>query len=119
MPLVARPKQGEIWMVEFDPVRGEEIGKLRPAVVLSNEMAGKLALRFVAPVTDWKERYESYPWFAEIEPTRRNGHSKKSGADAFQCKSVSLERFARRIGIIEEDLFDDIVNRLNFCLRRI
>jgi len=30
-----RPKRGEIWLVEFEPQRGSEIQKTRPAEILS------------------------------------------------------------------------------------
>lgn len=30
-----RPKRGEIWLVEFEPQRGAEIQKTRPAEILS------------------------------------------------------------------------------------
>jgi mRNA-degrading endonuclease toxin of MazEF toxin-antitoxin module len=30
-----KPKRGEIWLVEFEPQRGAEIQKTRPAVVRS------------------------------------------------------------------------------------
>lgn len=98
-------------MVRFDPVIGDEIGKARPAVVLSNAEAGRLDLCFVCPITDWKDRYERYPWFTFLEPS--------SGADAFQCKSISLLRFLECRGRIGDDQFTDIIDRLNFCLRRL
>ncbi|MBM4055906.1 MAG: type II toxin-antitoxin system PemK/MazF family toxin [Planctomycetes bacterium] len=31
------PKRGEIWLVSLEPVIGREIGKTRPAVVISND----------------------------------------------------------------------------------
>jgi len=30
------PKRGEIWLVLLEPIVGSEIGKTRPAVVISN-----------------------------------------------------------------------------------
>jgi mRNA interferase MazF len=111
------PKHGEIWLVEFDPVIGDEIGKRRPAVVLSRPQAGILQLRYVCPVTDWKSWYEDFPWFRELIPTTSNGLRKRSGADAYQCKSVSLKRFSIRLGTLERDALDDIIRRLMYCLR--
>jgi len=32
------PKRGEIWLVQLDPTRGQEIQKTRPAVVISSEL---------------------------------------------------------------------------------
>lgn len=48
------PLRGEIWMVNFDPTVGREIKKTRPAVVVSSNAAGKLPIKLIAPITDWK-----------------------------------------------------------------
>ncbi len=48
-------------MVDFDPAVGAEIRKLRPAVVISVDAVGRLPLRLVVPVTDWKPSYAGYP----------------------------------------------------------
>jgi mRNA interferase MazF len=48
------PKRGEIWLVNFDPTIGAEIKKVRPAVVISSDAVGKLPIKLIAPVTDWK-----------------------------------------------------------------
>lgn len=46
-----KPKRGEIWLVDFDPTTGSEIGKRRPAVVVGIDGVGRLPLRIVVPVT--------------------------------------------------------------------
>jgi len=53
------------------------------------DTAGRLPLRDVVPVTDWKPQYAGYTWFTFIAATARSGLSKDSGADTFQVKSVS------------------------------
>lgn len=50
-------KQGEIWLINLDSTIGAEIHKTRPAVILNDNALGKLPLRVIAPLTDWKERY--------------------------------------------------------------
>ena len=52
------PKRGEIWLVNFDPTVGAEIQKTRPAVVVSSDSVGKIPLKLVAPITDWKKSFE-------------------------------------------------------------
>ena len=54
------PKRGEIWLVEFDPAVGAEIRKARQAVVMSVDSVGRLPLRIVVPITDWKPSYAGY-----------------------------------------------------------
>jgi mRNA interferase MazF len=65
MARVPAPKRGDVWLVDFDPAVGAEIRKIRPAVVISMDTIGRLPLRLVVPVTDWKPLYASLPWFVK------------------------------------------------------
>jgi len=109
-------KQGEIWWVEFDPSVGSETKKIRPAVVISDDSVGKLPLRVVVPITDWKEQYANYPWFTELQPSTSNGLTKASGADGFAVRSVSLERFSDKLGSVSAGELQDIHYTIVFCL---
>jgi mRNA interferase MazF len=40
------PRRGEIWLVNFDPTVGAEIKKIRLAIVISSDAAGKLPIAF-------------------------------------------------------------------------
>src|SRR5678816_1147454 len=54
MPIAPTPSRGDIWLVDFDPAVGAEIRKLRPSLVVSLPAVGRLPLRLVVPITDWK-----------------------------------------------------------------
>ena len=99
---MAMPEYGEVWRVRLDPTEGDEIGKTRPAVVINMNGMGRLNLRVVVPITDWKDRYEKYPWMTRLEPDAENRLSKPSGADNFQIRSVSTNRFAARLGKLSD-----------------
>ena len=62
------PRLGEIWLVNFDPTIGTEIRKTRPAVVVSSDAVGRLPIKLVAPVTDWKEHFTPNIWHVRIDP---------------------------------------------------
>lgn len=111
-----KPKRGEVWDVNFDPSQGAEIGKRRPAVVISDDAIGRLPLRIVVPITDWKRDYSGYPWFVRLPPSKGSGLSKESGADAFQVKSISERRFARFRGALKPDQVDDIAAAIAICV---
>jgi len=91
-------QRGEIWLVNLDPTVGAEISKTRPALIVSDDNVGKLPLRVIAPITDWKERYAIAPWMIRIEPTSENGLFKLSAVDTFQLRSIARERFVKRLG---------------------
>jgi mRNA interferase MazF len=48
--------------VNFDPTLGTEIRKTRPAIVVSSDAVGRLPIKLVAPITDWKARYAPNVW---------------------------------------------------------
>ena len=97
-------KQGEIWQVRLEPTVGAEINKLRPALIINIDALGKLPLKIIAPITEWKEHYSNYPWMIKITPTEKNGLAKVSSVDCFQVRSVSVERFSGMLGSVEPDI---------------
>ncbi len=101
-------KQGEIWLINLDPAMGAEIKKTRPAIIVSDDSLGKLPLKVIVPLTDWKDKYVVAPWMVRIESNSKNGLNKVSSADCFQVRSVSQERFVKRIGSISETIIEDI-----------
>ena len=110
------PRRGEIWLIDFDPAVGAEIRKVRPAVVLSMDTIGRLPLRMVVPITDWKPQYGGFAWFVELPASPANGLVKPSGADAFQMKSVSDVRFIRRLGLLTAAELDEIASAIAMCV---
>lgn len=116
MATAPAPKRGEMWLVDFDPSTGAEIRKVRPAVVISMDSIGRLPLRMVVPVTDWKPPYAALPWFVELPATTANGLTKDSGADCFQTKSVSETRFVRRLGTVTTAQVDEIALAIGLCV---
>src|SRR5262245_59964277 len=110
------PVRGEVWWIRFDPATGDEIKKVRTAVVISENAIGRLRLKIVVPITEWKPRYANYPWFVYLAPTPTNGLTKDSGADAFQVKSVSETRFLDRLGELTAGQPDDIANAVAVCV---
>ncbi len=87
-------------MINLSPTVGAEMKKLRPAVIVNDDALGKLPLKIIVPITDWKEKFEKASWMVKLTPNAQNGLSKISSADCFQVRSVSINRFERKIGEI-------------------
>ena len=94
--------QGEIWMVNFEPSVGNEIQKLRPAIVVNDDRIGRFGIKIVVPITQWKEHYIDYPWIIKIIPDAINGLAKDSSIECFQIKSFAVDRFDKKIGKIDK-----------------
>ena len=109
-------RRGEIWLVTLEPTIGAEIGKTRPAVIVSDETVGILLLEVIVPITDWKERYTPRNWMVRLEPSSENGLAKVSAADCFQVRSISQQRFSRQLGTISETIMEEIAESLIIVL---
>ena len=104
-----KPKRGEIWRVNFDPTTGTEIKKIRPAVVISSDAVGKLPIKLVAPVTDWKEYFSGNLWHVKIEPDELNGLTKISAVDALQLRGMDTQRFVEKLGEVSAETLEQIL----------
>ncbi len=105
-------KQGDIWLINLDPTVGAEIKKTRPAIIVNDNTVGRLPLKIIVPLTDWKDRYDIAPWMVKIIPNKQNKLKKPSAADCFQVRSVSERRFVKRIGAIDTDILEQIKDGL-------
>jgi mRNA interferase MazF len=104
-------RRGDIVWVDLDPARGSEARKRRPAVVVSNDGANRMAAQLgrgvvtVVPVTTNTKNV--YP-FQVLLPARRCQLSRTSKAQAEQIRSVSFERIGAIAGHVPCDLLDDL-----------
>ncbi len=103
-----QPCRGEVWRVNFDPTMGDEMAKARPAIVVSSDAIGKLAIKTVVPVTTWKDRFADNLWMVRLEPDKANGLENVSAADALQMRGVAIERFIDKLGQVSSGVLDDI-----------
>lgn len=108
--------RGEIWLINLEPTLGKEIKKTRPAVIVNDDAIGILPLRVIVPITEWKERYSIAPWMVKLIPDSKNNLEKISSADCFQVRSVSKERFVKKIGTLSADIMKKITNALAVVL---
>lgn len=102
------PKRGEVWLVNFDPTVGDEIKKVRPAIVISSDSIGALRVKLVTPLTTWKDSFTGKLWLVPIAPSPQNGLSQKSVVDALQARGVALERFVEKKGRVSAIELEEI-----------
>lgn len=94
-------RRGEIRLVDFEPARGAESNKIRPAVIVSNDGANAVAERMgrgvltVVPVTSNTARV--YP-FQVLLPADECGLVRDSKVRAEQVRAVDIGRIGRRVG---------------------
>jgi mRNA interferase MazF len=85
-------RRGEVWWVDFDPARGGEIKKRRPALIVSNDLANRFLNRVqVVPLTSNTDRL--YPSEARVSI---QGAVSKAMAD--QLTTADKSRLMEKIG---------------------
>jgi len=113
---LSTPKRGEIWLVDLNPTKGQEIQKTRPVVVISSDVYQPIALRIVIPITTWQEKLVARPFMVKIPPTSENGLDRDSAGNVLQVRSVSTERFVRQVGRIENEPLKELLAGLVICV---
>lgn len=111
------PKRGEIWNVNFDKTRGDEIKNIHPALVINNKDAGRLKLRLVVPITTGNPGFLKHFWMVGIRANATNGLDHNSYADTFQLKSVSSDRFVEKRGdITSRHVLNEVLAAIALCV---
>jgi mRNA interferase MazF len=82
-------KRGMVIDVNLDPTLGSETGKIRPCVVVTNDVyKERVPVVQVVPLTGWSEKKGRIRTNITIESTKENGLSKKSVADCLQTRPI-------------------------------
>ncbi len=86
-------KRGMIIDVNLDPALGSETGKIRPCVIVTNDVYNeRVPVIQVVPVTAWRGKKAGITTNVEIRPSKSNGLSKKSIADCLQTRPIDYRR---------------------------
>ena len=109
-------RRGDIHVVDFEPARGSEPSKRRPAVIVSNDASNSIVARLgrglvtVVPLTSNVSRLYT---FQVLLPAARTGLARDSRAQAEQVRSVAVERVGDKVGLVPYSL----LARLDEALR--
>jgi len=93
---VRRPRRGDVWWADLDPVRGHEQGGRRPAVVVSadRQNRSRIGLVIACPLTRSEAPRKLY---LTIDPPEAN-LTFRSFVLVDHVRSISVERLGARIG---------------------
>ncbi len=98
MARLSEIRRGDLVDVDLDPTRGSETGKIRPAVVVTNDTYNaRVPVIQVVPLTAWSEQKARIRTNVIVEPSSANGLEKRSVADCLQTRPIDWRHRVRRI----------------------
>jgi mRNA interferase MazF len=112
-------KRGDIYLVDFEPSRGAEVDKERPAIVVSNAGTNRSVTRRewgVVNVVPLTTSIGAVRKFQVRIPGEESGLDGDSKAQAEQVRAVSISRVGRHIGQIPPLLMNAVDEALRIQL---
>lgn len=104
------PKRGEIWMVSLEPVIGSEIGKKRPALVISNDQNNQFADTVtILPITSKTEKI--YP-FETLLLKEECGMPLDSKVKANQIRTIDKKRLVKLLSNLPQEKLKQVEQSL-------
>jgi len=90
-------KQREIWLVDLNPVKGSEQKGVRPVVVSGNAMNSNLGICIACPLST---KIKHFAGCVVLTKDASNGLADDSEVITFQIRTITRERFIKKIGEI-------------------
>ncbi len=119
-PSYSFPCYGEIYLVYLNPRRGREVGKLRPALVVSNNIQNEWDHHIiVAPLSDesWESLSEVKTFEVLIESDATNGLDKDSKILLNRLRAVDKKlRLRDYCGIASKEIMERVNSALKITL---
>ena len=113
---MTHPQRGEIYLVAFDPARGHEIQKTRPALIIQNNVGNRYgSVTIVAAITSNISRVP-FPVEVVVQPTKTNGLAVESTIKLGQIRSVDRGRLQKRLGLLDSAAMHQVDEAIKISL---
>ena len=109
------PKRGEVYLVEFDPTRGAEIQKTRPAIIIQNDISNRWSPIVIVSAITSRGAEKVYPTNVIIRASE-GGLFQDSLILLNQIRSIDKERLVRRLGKVRAETMNEVDRALLISL---
>lgn len=107
-------KRGEIHMVNFEPAKGSEIKKIRPAIIVSNDLCNKYSETItVVPLSSKVDKV--YP-FELLLKKGEGGLPLDSKAKANQIRAIDKSRVVKLLGALPAGAMEKVETAIKIHL---
>ncbi len=97
------PKRGEIYWVDLNPTVGSETQKMRPGLIISNDIGNEVSdIVIVAPITSKVKNI--YPFEVYLPVKQENETTKQGKAMINQCRAVDKSRLKKKLGDVPQEV---------------
>lgn len=111
--------RGDIFLINFDPAIGSEIKKVRPGIVLQNDVGNEYSpVTIVAALTSFHKNQKLYPTEVII-PKKESGLDRDSVALLNQIRTIDKERLVKKLGKVSREYLKDVNKALAISLNLI
>jgi mRNA interferase MazF len=107
-------KRGDVLLIDFEPVCGSEQGKIRPAVVIQNDVANKYSPVIIVSAITSSPR-SPHPTDIEVFPPI-GGLSKDSKILLNQIRTVDKVRVIQRLGHLPNEIMSKVDEAIKISL---
>jgi len=106
-------KRDEIWLVNFNPGRGNEQKGIRPALIIQNDIGNQYAsTTIVAAVTTTIKKYPATVLIDQGE----GGLKERSMVNLAQVLTIDKGRLIKRLGKLGEDKMHEVDDAIKISL---
>ncbi len=111
-----RIKRGEIYYADLRPVVGSEQGGIRPVLIVQNDIGNKYSPTTIVVALTTKIKKSSIPTHVDIHSNQINGLKEDSTALCEQFRTIDKKRLKDRVGSVDIDTMDNVLNAVKVSL---
>jgi|TARA_B100002003_G_C13913489_1_gene444473 mRNA interferase MazF len=107
--------RGDIFLINFEPVKGAEQGRIRPAVVIQNNMMNKYSpLTIVAPIT--KKTYNK-EYTTNVEISKKESNLRLDSTILLnQIRTIDKRRIIKKLSSLNDILMRKVDLAIKYSL---
>lgn len=109
--------RGEIWIVNLEPSYASEPGKIRPVLIVQSDLinaAGHSSI-VICPLSSQKKRKEGRLRIS-VKAESKNGLEKDSYVLTDQIRTIDINRFQEKVGVIDNDTLLKVIDGIKIVL---
>ena len=106
-------RRGEIYLVDLNPIRGQEQAGVRPALIIQNDIGNQYSSTTIVSAITSRSEKKRLPVHVEL-PGRATGLPKDSVVLLDQIRTIDKNRLLRLMGNVPEEIMEQV----NTALRK-